>query len=447
MASQVSPGIVLKERDLSNAVVVGASEITAGIASTFQKGPIGKAVNISSQKELLSMFGAPAEENAEDWFVASEFLNYGGRLSVVRAATAVKSATDTGAAVTVKNDEDWEAGNANGNFLVARTAGTWANGLKVVFVDRGADQYVTLSASPASIAMGDTLTFVGGKTGVVYSYDAASKTAAVILDDPTSRLTTSDALDAPEIGVLATAGSLVGGTGYSSATGLSPTGGNGSGATINTTVSIGVPQAITLTAGGTSYATENNVSTSGGTGADMTVNVVQTAGAITSIAINTAGTGYTVGDVITVTAGDSNATFTIDSVSGAVSAVAVVDGGSGYVVGDTLTIPGGGADATFEVATVVDGSITLTAVRDWYTTTQIGSTGLTLSAIGPRPGTSQFASEKGLKYDEIHVAVIDETGEYSGAANTVIERILYGSKLADGRSAENAAKLLQDTDQ
>ena len=139
MASQVSPGIVLKERDLSNAVVVGASEITAGIASTFQKGPIGKAVNISSQKELLSMFGAPAEENAEDWFVASEFLNYGGRLSVVRAATAVKSATDTGAAVTVKNDEDWEAGNANGNFLVARTAGTWANGLKVVFVDRGAD--------------------------------------------------------------------------------------------------------------------------------------------------------------------------------------------------------------------------------------------------------------------------------------------------------------------
>ena len=37
MASQVSPGIRLRERDLSNAVVVGASEITAAHASTFQK--------------------------------------------------------------------------------------------------------------------------------------------------------------------------------------------------------------------------------------------------------------------------------------------------------------------------------------------------------------------------------------------------------------------------
>ena len=75
MASQVSPGIRLRERDLSNAVVVGASEITAAHASTFQKGPIGKVVNIASQKELISVFGAPTDQNAEDFFVASEFLD------------------------------------------------------------------------------------------------------------------------------------------------------------------------------------------------------------------------------------------------------------------------------------------------------------------------------------------------------------------------------------
>ena len=71
MASQVSPGIVLKERDISNAVVVGASTITAAHASTFQKGPIGKVVNIASQKELISVFGQPTDANAEDFFVAS----------------------------------------------------------------------------------------------------------------------------------------------------------------------------------------------------------------------------------------------------------------------------------------------------------------------------------------------------------------------------------------
>lgn len=73
MASQVSPGIVLKERDLSNAVIIGAQQITGAYASTFQKGPIGKITSIASQKEFVSIFGKPSESNAEDWFVAQNF--------------------------------------------------------------------------------------------------------------------------------------------------------------------------------------------------------------------------------------------------------------------------------------------------------------------------------------------------------------------------------------
>ena len=446
MASQVSPGIVLKERDLSNAVIVGASSITAGVASSFQKGPIGQPVNISSQKELLSVFGAPAEDNAEDWFVASEFLNYGGRLSVVRAATGVNSATDTGATVTVKNDQDWQSGNGTGNFLVSRTAGSWANGLSVVFVDRGADQNVTFTTAPASVSMGDTLTFVGGATAVVYAWNSSTKTAAVILDDPTSRLTTSDALDSPEVGIVTGTTTLVGGTGYSSGTAAATTGGSAgaAGLTVDLTVAVGSIATFATGVGGSSYATTTGVAITGGTGADATANVTASGGSVTSITIANAGTGYTVGDVLTLASGDSNATFTVSTVTGAVSAVAVADGGAGYLAGDIITITGGGGDATFEVDTVADGVISLTAVSDWYTNAQIGSTGLTLSSIGPRPGTSQYASDKGLKYDEIHVAVIDVTGEFTGAANTVIERILYGSKLVDGRSAEGAANYFKD---
>ena len=174
MASQVSPGIVLKERDISNAVVVGASTITAAHASTFQKGPIGKVVNIASQKELISVFGQPTDSNAEDFFVASEFLGYGGRLAVVRAATSVNSASDGGQAVIVKNDDDWEAGNGNGNRYVARSAGSWGNSLKIVAVDRGADQIATLTAAPAGLSMGDTVTFTGGKKAVVYSWNSTT---------------------------------------------------------------------------------------------------------------------------------------------------------------------------------------------------------------------------------------------------------------------------------
>ena len=45
MASQVSPGVVIRERDLSNAVVVGGGLVGA-IASFLPQGPVGKITKI-----------------------------------------------------------------------------------------------------------------------------------------------------------------------------------------------------------------------------------------------------------------------------------------------------------------------------------------------------------------------------------------------------------------
>jgi hypothetical protein len=438
MASQVSPGIRLRERDLSNAVVVGASEITAAHASTFQKGPIGKVVNIASQKELISVFGAPTEENAEDFFVASEFLGYGGRLAVVRAATGVNSASVSGGTVLVKNDEDWEAGNGTGNMFVARTAGTHANGLKIVAVDRGADQLATLTAAPAGLAVGDTVTFTGGKKAVVYSWDAGTLTAALILDDPTSRLTTADSIDTPDTGVVSGLTAVTAaGTLYETASGVATTGGSGSGLTVDITVTSGVPLTLLGGAGGSSYVTATGVATTtNGSGTGLTVDIVADGGSITSIAINAPGTGYAVGDTITVAGGGNDGGGTIGTVRGGVATVAVAAAGSGYVSGDTITIAGGGADATVDVATVTDTAITISGVKDWYTNTLIPGTSLTLGAIGPRPGTSQFAADAGVSYDEMHLAAID--------GDSVVERILFVSKLSDGRNAEGAANFYRD---
>ena len=446
MASQVSPGIRLRERDLSNAVVVGASEITAAHASTFQKGPIGKVVNIASQKELISVFGAPTEENAEDFFVASEFLGYGGRLAVVRAATGVNSASIAGGAVVVKNDDDWAAGNGAGNMLVARTPGTHGNSLKIVAVDRGADQLATLTAAPAGLAAGDTVTFTGGKKAVVYSWDAGTLTAALILDDPTTRLTTADSIDTPDTGVVSAMTAVTaGGTLYENATGVATTGGSGSGLTLDITVTSGVPLTLLGGAGGSSYVTATGVATTtNGSGTGLTVDIVADGGSITSIAINAPGSGYAVGDTITVSGGGNDGGGSIGTVRGGVATVAVAAAGSGYVSGDTVTIAGGGADATVDVATVTDTAITITAVKDWYTNTLIPGTSLTLGAIGPRPGTSAFAAEAGVSYDEVHLAVIDADGSISGAKDSVLERILYVSKLSDGRNTEGAANFYRD---
>jgi len=165
MASQVSPGVVIKERDLSNAVVTGALAVRAGFASTFRTGPVGKIVNVNSERELIDTFGTPAEANASDWLVAAEFLRYGGQLSVLRATTGVTNATKSGTGVLVADKESFEAGVTTERF-VARYAGTEGNYYRVVIVDRGADFKVTKTAH--GLTVGGTYTAGNASTHEVY---------------------------------------------------------------------------------------------------------------------------------------------------------------------------------------------------------------------------------------------------------------------------------------
>ena len=154
MASQVSPGVIIKERDLSNAVVVGSSPLRGAIASTFSKGPVGSIVNIGSERELIDVFGTPAEANAADWLVASEFLRYGGQLAVVRATTGVLNATASGSGVLIADRGAFDSGVTTEKFA-ARDAGTTGNNLRVVIVDKVADAKMTKAGHGLSV--GDTL--------------------------------------------------------------------------------------------------------------------------------------------------------------------------------------------------------------------------------------------------------------------------------------------------
>ena len=150
MASQVSPGVVIRERDLSNAVVVGSSALRGAIASSFRKGPVGKIVQVGSERELIDIFGAPSEANAGDWLVASEFLRYGGTLAVVRAATGVLNSTLSGTGVLIGSQEDFDAGVTTEKFA-ARDAGADGNNLRVVIVDKVADCKMTKAGHGLSV--------------------------------------------------------------------------------------------------------------------------------------------------------------------------------------------------------------------------------------------------------------------------------------------------------
>jgi len=150
MASQVSPGVVIRERDFSNAVVVGATAIRGAIASSFRTGPVGKIVNIGSERELIDVFGTPSEANAGDWLVAAEFLRYGGQLAVVRATTGVSNATESGSSVLIGDKDAFDAGVTSEKFA-ARYAGADGNNLRVVIVDRGADYVIAKTGHGLSV--------------------------------------------------------------------------------------------------------------------------------------------------------------------------------------------------------------------------------------------------------------------------------------------------------
>ena len=166
MAFQVSPGVSVTEKDLTN-VVPAVSTSSGGIVITAEKGPVDEITTISSEKELLDTFGKPTSDNFEQWFTAANFLGYGNNLKVVRPITGMVNAAVSGTAVLIKNTTDYldnysHAASFAGavGAYAAREAGTLGNSLKVSVCTNSTafgphSQSGTLT-NDASAAIGDT---------------------------------------------------------------------------------------------------------------------------------------------------------------------------------------------------------------------------------------------------------------------------------------------------
>ena len=164
MAFQVSPGVLVTEKDLTN-VIPAVSTSIGGAVIVAEKGPIDEVTAISSETDLLSVFGKPLALTYEYWFTAANFLQYGNALKVVRPALAgMKNAGVSGTAVLIKNTTDYTDNYATGQGAVgswaARDAGTLGNNLKVSMCTNatafGGDQMGGNVVNDASAAIGDT---------------------------------------------------------------------------------------------------------------------------------------------------------------------------------------------------------------------------------------------------------------------------------------------------
>jgi hypothetical protein len=161
-----SPGIVVREVDLTVGRVDPTSSGIGAIVAPFAQGPVDLPTVIGSEKDLLDVFGKPygTDKHYEHWLVASSYLAYGGALSVVRADdtdlqngfVAVSAATTS---IKIKSLEHYEELGYNENpiagvVVAARNPGSWSNGLRVGIIDAKADQILTLSAAPAGLVVG-----------------------------------------------------------------------------------------------------------------------------------------------------------------------------------------------------------------------------------------------------------------------------------------------------
>ena len=168
MAFQLSPGVLVKEVDLTNVVPAVATSVGA-IAGVFEKGPLEEIRTVSSEEELVKLFGKPNGSNFETFFAASNFLQYGNTLRVVRATTGMLNAMSGGSGLLIKNDthytDNYSAGQASSGEFGARTAGTHGNALGVALCAGAAAYEETFSGNAGTLGV-TTGTPAAGATAV-----------------------------------------------------------------------------------------------------------------------------------------------------------------------------------------------------------------------------------------------------------------------------------------
>ena len=427
-ASQLSPGVIIQERDFTTVSSVALANIGA-LAAPFERGPVEQVVDINNERNLISTFGKPNDTNYEFWFTAAQFLSYGGTLKTIRAdGTNLKNAVSNAAAVKIKNLQDYETAfeiGSNDWVFATQSPGAYGNSLRVFVTDAGADQILTLNA-PAGT---DDYRFTragavvsGNKGGKVFRYSLkltleSTVNGDFIPDEPAW----STAAYYSKFDRVTNGGNIYQAQGAGTAGGSAPTHTSG----------LASDGGVTWSFVGADAGTTIEINA-----ADQTVTVLSwnPTDRVLEIDIPVGGITGKIDDTMTVVQG---------SVSGAIASVTrelhvVLDNDSGaFAASDSI------ADADSEAAVI--GS-----VRDEYPEREY-LPGKKWVNIAPRPSTSLYCLDKGGKNDELHIIVVDGDGQLTGTPNTLLEKFLSVSKASDAKSTvgENNyyANVLKQTSQ
>jgi hypothetical protein len=165
---QLSPGVLVREVDLTVGRADNVLDNIGVIAGPFPIGPVDFPIDISTEQDLISVFGKPLSTDSqyEYWMSCSSFLSYGGVMKVVRTAGSTLNNANAGVgaasttAIRIDNYDDYinNHEDATNYTYAAKNPGSWGNGLKVCFIDNAADQIIGITTTDPG-ALGATIGF------------------------------------------------------------------------------------------------------------------------------------------------------------------------------------------------------------------------------------------------------------------------------------------------
>ena len=400
-----SPGIVVREVDLTIGRATPSSDKIGAIVAPFAKGPVDSPTLVQNENDLLNTFGEPysVDKHYEHWLSASSYLAYGGSLRVVRADDAdIKNAfVGTASSVKIKSFDHYEQLNYDENTIsgvvvAAKNPGSWANGLKVAIIDAKADQILGISTSAVTnfvAAISDRTGTIVGSANTIGISTASISLGQVVVCDTSGVISTGTTVTAIGSGVITLSNSSL------QTAPVTTTFDFGSVTTISSALAVGY---------GVTQSVVGRINPGSGT---TTVLDGHLKGIITEIGAEKVG-------VKILSHVSANGTET--SVDYQPSGIWAFDTGS---VGVTTS----GQSVSY-------GSTSVTSQLDWFDQQTIGLTTtstINWNSIAPRPSTTAFAASRNSRFDEVHVVVIDSLGEVTGNAGTILEKHLSLSKASD----------------
>ena len=411
-----SPGIVVREVDLTVGRVDPTSDKIGGIVSPFAQGPVELPTIIENENNLYNVFGKPysTDKHYEHWLTASSYLAYGGSLRVVRADDdGLKNAyVGSGSSIKIKSLEHYEQLSYDENVIaskvvVSKNPGSWANGLRIGIIDAKADQILGPISTASVTSFSAT---ISDRSGTITG-------SASTIGITTTAITLGQEVNCDVNGVVSAGTTVIG----ISTNVITISSSSLSAASVTTTFDFGSTTTTTAAIAVGYGITQAISSTLPGAGSTSTLN------------------GYLKG-IITEVQSNQISVKVLSHVSAAGTETLVDYQPAGvWAFSSTGTI---GVHTNGQ--SVAYGTTTYTSASDWFDqqnlvigteTVGTATTEKTIkwNTIANRPSTSSYASARGARFDELHLVVVDSLGNVTGNAGTILEKHLSLSKAKDAQ--------------